>query len=65
MEMGEEGDYIPIAIFFSFFFFISRNMGCHTVFGGFISISGQWVLLCREPINAEDCGDITMQRTMF
>ena len=73
--MGREGDYIPIAVFFFFLFLFSSSSSFlllfytpshglpHTVFGGFISISGRWVLLRRERINAGDSGDITMQHT--
>ena len=33
----------------------------HTVFGGFISVSRVRMLLCKEPIMAEDSPHITMQ----
>ena len=33
----------------------------HAVFGGFTSISGAWMLICKELIMAEDSPHITMQ----
>ena len=37
----------------------------HAVFGEFISISRVWMLLCKEPIMAEDSSRITMQLITF
>ena len=36
----------------------------HTVFGGFISISGGWILSCKEPIKAEDSLHITFESSL-
>jgi len=65
MEVGRKREInIRIAVFLFFFLFYTPSHGLpHTVFGGFISISGRWVLLWRERINADDSGDITMQHT--
>ena len=37
----------------------------HTTFGGILSISGGWMLLCKEFILAEDSPNITTQYTTF
>ena len=36
----------------------------YTVFGGFTSISGGWILSCKEPIKAEDSLHITFESSL-
>ena len=43
------------------FFVIPPHRQPHTVLGGLISLSGGWILLCKELLMAEDSLHITMQ----
>ena len=47
-------------------FFITLHLGQpHTIFGGFISIFGRWMLSCKEFVVVENSPHITMQCRTF
>ena len=52
----------PVALCVPYFTKLPHGQPPHAFFGGFILISGGWMLLCKELTMAKDHPHITMQR---